>query len=166
MSIKGGKKSQGFYKGIFKISYPHKYCGMKPPIYRSSWEARFCGFLDNNKNVIKWDSEPSKMTIQYILPDGTEHKYVPDYYVEMKTRDGRIKKFLIEVKPSDQSPYHSPPPKEPKRKSAKAMRNFRGKLKMYLKNKYKWIEAEKWCKKRGLKFIVYTEIEACGGFKG
>ena len=106
------------------------------------------------------------MEINYVLPDGTKHRYIPDYYVEMRTRDGRVKKFLVEVKPQKQDPYSSPPPKEPKNKTAKAMRNYRKALRTYMTNACKFEAAEKWCKKRGIKFIVYTEVHAAGAFSG
>ena len=153
------KGRAGFYQGKYKISYPGKYLGQKAPIARSSWEFTFMAFLDNNANVSKWISEPPTMTIGYKLPDGSSHRYIPDFYVEMKTKSGRTKRFLIEVKPSKQSPYHSPPPKEPKRRTTKAIANWRQALKMYITNKLKWEAAEKYCKTKGIKFMVMTEIE-------
>jgi hypothetical protein len=153
-----------FYQGVYKLQNPEKYAGNKAPIYRSSWEAKFDRFLDMNKNVVKWISEPSQMVIPYVLPDGSTHSYIPDYYVEMKLLDGSIRKFIVEVKPSKQSPFHSPPPKPPKKQTSKSMSNYRAALKTYTINKFKWLAAQEWCKKRGIRFIVYTEIEAKGGF--
>jgi hypothetical protein len=153
-----------FYKGKFCLHRPEKYMGNKSPVYRSSWEAKFFWWLENNKNVIKWESEPPKMKINYKLPDGSSHVYTPDVYVEMRTNDGRIKPFLVEIKPSAESPRHSPVPSEPKRKTNKAMSNYRTRVKTYFKNKSKWAATEEWCKKRGITFIVYTEIESGGAF--
>ena len=154
-----------FYQGKYRLQNPDKYAGVKAPIFRSGWEAKFFNFLDMNKNVSKWISEPSQMNIAYTLPDGTAHRYVPDVYCEMKLKDGSIKKFLIEIKPSSQSPFHVPPPAKPKRQTSKSMRNWRAAVKAYMTNKFKWMAAQAWCTKRGIKFIVFTEKESNGAFK-
>jgi hypothetical protein len=154
----------GFYQGKYKILNPEKYTGAKAPICRSGWEFKFARFLDVNKNVLAWDSEPSQMKIPYNLPDGTSHVYIPDFVVSMRTKDGRVKRFLVEIKPSAQSPYHTKMPAEPKNKTAKALRNHAAKMKMWVTNKFKWEATEKYCKKRGIAFLVYTEIEAKGAF--
>jgi hypothetical protein len=155
-----------FYQGIYKMENPSKYIGGKAPMMRSGWEFKFARFLDLNDNVVKWASEHSKTVIPYKYPDGSNHRYIPDFWVEMRLRGGEVRKFLIEIKPSKESPYHVDAPKEPKRKTAKALRNYGAKLRTYMINKCKWDAAEEWCKKRGITFLVYTEIESGTAFTG
>jgi len=155
-----------FYKGVYKVKHPEKYIGTAKPICRSGWEFTFARFLDLNKNVIRWGSELPTTVIEYTMPDFSKHRYIPDYYVEMRTREGNVRKFLVEVKPSKQSPRHVPPPKEPKKKTSKSLAQYRAALKVYVTNALKWKAAEEWCKARGITFLVITEKEAGIGFIG
>ena len=151
-----------FKQGLYKVMHPEKYIGQKPPIYRSSWELQFNKGLDFNINCVKWASEYKKTEISYKQPDGSIHRYIPDYYVEMRLPEGQVRKFLVEVKPWDQSPGLAPPPQEPKRKTAKALRNYQIRLNAYTINACKWAAARDWCKKRGITFLVVTEKDVPG----
>jgi hypothetical protein len=155
-------KSSGFYQGQFIVENKQKYIGTKAPIYRSGWERDLCAFFDKNKVCIKWVSEPDFLIIPYTLPDGTKHLYHPDFYCEMMGDNGKIKKFLIEVKPAAQSPKHSKPPKEPKIKNTKTMSQWQKKMQMYMVNKFKWDNTEAYLRKYhpDISFMVLTEIEA------
>lgn len=155
-------KSRGFFQGTYIVENRQKYLGTKIPIYRSSWEADMCRFFDLSKTCLKWISEPDEFNIPYELPDGSKHIYHPDFYVEMMTDDGTIKKFLVEVKPAAESPRHNPPPKEPRVKNTRTMSQFSKKIRTYYTNKIKWDTAEKYLKKYkpDVKFMVVTEIEA------
>ena len=54
-------------------------------------------WCDKNENVLQWGSE--EIVIPYISPvDRRVHRYFPDFYVKAKTRDERIKKYIVEVK--------------------------------------------------------------------
>lgn len=140
-----------FKKGIYKLVHPEKYMLPNPPVYRSSWEQRICYYMDHNTNVIKWASEPFK--IKYFLPtDGKWHKYTPDFYCEINTNQG-IKIQLIEVKPKQQSK----PPKPPKKKTAKSLRNFKALQLTVFKNQQKWEAAELLCKQKGWDWKIITE---------
>ena len=67
-------------------------------------------WCDKNENVLQWGSE--EIVIPYISPvDRRVHRYFPDFYVKAKTRDERIKKYIVEVKPEKQCQA----PKRPKR---------------------------------------------------
>ena len=68
---------------------------------------------------------------------------------------GTIKEYVLEIKPYAQSVK----PKPPKRRTAKAMRNFRNLQVVVKKNEFKWEAAERYCKKRGWVFKVITENE-------
>jgi len=152
-------KSKGFYQGIYKIKRPNKYMGKnKPPVYRSNWEAQFCAFLDNSANVRIWDSEPDNIKIFYHTPDLKQHRYHPDFYVEMKNKQGIYKKYLVEIKPFAQSPRHSKP-KEPKRKNTKRYNNYLNLIRTHITNGLKWDAAEKWCEANDCIFLVLSEKE-------
>ena len=71
-------------------------------------------WCDKNENVLQWGSE--EIVIPYISPvDRRVHRYFPDFYVKAKTRDERIKKYIVEVKPEKQCQA----PKRPKRQTKK-----------------------------------------------
>lgn len=119
----------------------------------------FFNWAETNKNVIRWCSECVK--IPYAWPDGSIHQYYTDAYVEMLTNDGTIQKFLVEIKPVGKGPVkdkngviHTPKP--PKRKTAKAMKNYINEMQNYQKNVNKWKAAQAFCQKKGWKFIVLT----------
>jgi hypothetical protein len=146
-----------FHQGTYKPENPEKYMGNKPPYYRSSWELRCFKYFDNNKNIISWGSET--VTIPYFSAlDNKNHRYYPDIYAKVRTRDGKVKEYIIEIKPLDQSIK----PKPPKNKTAKAMKNYRNKLKVYMLNEFKWTAAREFCEKRGMDFKVITEVEIYG----
>ena len=102
------------YKGKYIPTNPHKYIGnQQNVIYRSLWERRFMVYCDTTDKVIKWASE--EVTVKYISPlDRKWHKYYPDFLAEVKTKDGGIKTFLIEVKP-----YKQPKPPVIKKRKTK-----------------------------------------------
>ena len=132
------------YSGKYKPINPKKYKGDPTRIiYRSLWERKFMNFCDTKPSVTKWASE--EIFIPYRSPkDGKIHRYYPDFY--MKTGG---KESIIEIKPLKQCS----PPKEPKRKTAR----YKAECLTYLVNQAKWKYAKKWCKARGLSFVVLTE---------
>jgi len=150
MNIKNNKpnKNSGFSQGYFPINECQKYIGKGPIIYRSSWERKFCMYCESNPQILQWSSEPVK--IKYINSlDGREHSYFPDYYMKLDNGD----EYLIEVKPSAQLQKPTPP----KRKTKKAVANYKYAYEMYVTNMCKIQFAEHWCHKRGWKFLVVTE---------
>jgi hypothetical protein len=131
-----------------------KYIGSKDPVCRSSWERKACIYLDTNENILEWGSEC--LIIQYYNPiDGKNHKYYPDFYCRVKKRDGTFAEYIIEIKPIAQSVA----PKIPKKKTAKALENYRAAQQVVMKNKFKWEAAETYCNKHGYEFKVITENE-------
>lgn len=123
-------------KSIYKPSNPEKYQGNSNNIIcRSSWERRFCAWCDNNPNILKWASE--EFSIPYISPkDNRVHRYYPDYLIEVKESGGRIKKYVVEVKPRNKHNHQrkvsvslnhmfmSPSPMLSTRQSGKQQRSF------------------------------------------
>lgn len=142
---------QKSYSGRFKPSNPGKYKGDPTNIiYRSLWERKFMVWCDLNENVLEWGSE--EIIIPYISPvDGRVHRYFPDFYVRARTRDGRITKLIIEVKPQSQVS----PPKRQKRVTKKYLTE----VKTYVVNDAKWKAAREYCADRRMEFVILTERE-------
>ena len=58
-------------------------------------------YCDLNENILEWGSE--EIAIPYRSPvDRKIHRYFPDFYVKLKETTGKIKKYIIEVKPKKQ----------------------------------------------------------------
>ena len=97
------------YSGKFTPKNPQKYVGDHTNIiYRSSWECKVMSWLDRNADVISWASE--ELIIPYVSPvDSRTHRYFPDFIVKVKSKDGKTKTMIIEVKPKKQT-------KEPEKK--------------------------------------------------
>lgn len=142
-----------FQQGFFKPLNPEKYVGnVNNIVYRSSWELKVFSLFDKHPDVLKWGSE--EIIIKYYNPhDQTYHRYFPDIIALMKDKDGKVKKYLIEIKPFCQTI----PPVMSKRK----------RLKTYVKecitygvNQAKWKAAKEWCERQNLNFLVLTEKEA------
>lgn len=128
---------------------PDKYAGdAKNIVTRSSWETRAMQFLDMNVNVIMWASE--EFHIQYISPiDSRPHRYFCDFLAKMKTRDGSLKTYLIEVKPN-------------KERSAPTTRNkkqFLSEMQTFMVNTAKWNAAQAFCDAKGITFLILDEYD-------
>jgi hypothetical protein len=116
MKPKLGKKNPNYKQGIFKPTNPLKYKGSFPVVYRSGLELQVFRWMDNNVNVTSWGSE--SVVIPYQSPlDGRVHRYFPDLVAHLNSRDGTIKKLLIEIKPERQTL----PPINTGRKAPKTM---------------------------------------------
>jgi hypothetical protein len=143
------KKNLNYKQGIFNPKDPKKYKGSLPIIYRSGLELKSFRYLDNNPNVLTWGSE--SIVIPYQSPaDGKIHRYFVDLVAALKSKDGTIKKLLIEVKPEKQTR----PPTITAKKKQKTM--------LYEKyqwavNQAKWQAARAWCKTKGYIFIIMNE---------
>jgi len=138
-------------QGRFKPRNPNKYKGDPTNIiYRSSWERKFANWCDLNEAVIQWQSE--EFFIPYKNPiDGKYHRYFPDFLVKIKTAEGVLETWVVEIKPMNQV-------KEPKIQTRKT-KKYITEVKTYAINRYKWDYALEWCKDRGYKFIILTEKE-------
>ena len=137
------------YKTKYKTRNPSKYIGDPTNIIcRSLWERRVCKYLDDNINVIRWGSE--ELVIPYYSPvDRKKHRYYPDFIAEIKDNEGKVKTYVIEVKPKKQTK----PPKKPKRQT----KSYINECMTFAVNEAKWNSANKFCKKEGWKFIILTE---------
>jgi hypothetical protein len=131
-----------FSQGEFIPSNPHKIVGNAKIIFRSGWELRVMTLLDQHPSVINWASE--SVAIPYKSPlDGKMHRYIPDFLVVYKDKNGIQKAELIEVKPA----------KEAIAENAKSKRD-RAAL---VVNTAKWAAAMTWCKRNGIHFRILTE---------
>lgn len=138
------------YKTKYFPINPTKYIGDSTKILcRSLWERKFCKFLDNNPNILRWSFETLK--IPYISPkDNNVHIYYPDFIIEKRTKIGLIKTSVIEIKPFKQTQE----PKYKKSKKAMIMEAL-----TYSINTAKWDAAKEFCKKHEWEFIILTEKE-------
>ena len=139
------------YKGKYYPSYPKKYKGDPTNIiYRSLWERKFMVYCDKNERILEWGSE--EIVLPYISPiDNKVHRYFPDFYIKVQENTGRIKRYLIEVKPLKQTMK----PKKPKRQT----KNYLREVYEYAKNQAKWKAATEYCEDRMWEFKVMTENE-------
>ena len=137
------------YSGKFQPSYPRKYKGDPTNIiYRSLWERRFMVYCDLNENILEWGSE--EIALPYRSPiDNRIHRYFPDFYIKVKESSGKIKKYIIEIKPKKQTI-------EPQVKKRKT-KSYIYEVYEYAKNQAKWKAAEEFCKDRMWEFRVLTE---------
>jgi hypothetical protein len=141
------------YKGFYRIRNPEKYRGNPTQcVFRSLWERKFMKFCDFNKNVLSWSSEEIK--VPYRSPmDNRIHRYFVDFWVEMVNKEGKIQKYLIEIKPKRQTI-------EPVLKKSK--RSFVNEMRTFIINTEKWKSARNFCENRGWKFLILTEDQLFG----
>ena len=139
------------YRGKYYPSFPRKYKGDPTNIiYRSLWERKFMVYCDKNQNILEWASE--EIAIPYRSPiDNRVHRYFPDFYMKVKETNGKIKNYVIEVKPAKQTI----PPKKPKRQTKGYIREAYE----YARNQAKWKMAKEFCADRQWEFKVVTEKE-------
>ena len=138
-------------KSIFKPQHPEKYQGNANNIVcRSSWERRFCRWCDTNENILRWASE--EFSIGYISPvDNRPHRYYPDFLIEVKESNGKVKKYVVEVKPKKQT--------LPPKKKSRVTKSYIYECKQYAVNQAKWAAAAEFCLDNGVEFKIITEDE-------
>ena len=139
------------YKGKYYPSFPRKYKGDPTNIiYRSLWERKFMVYCDKNQNILEWASE--EIAIPYRSPiDNRVHRYFPAFYMNVRETNGKIKNYVIEVKPAKQTK----PPTKPKRQTKGYIREAYE----YARNQAKWKMAKEFCADRQWEFKVVTEKE-------
>ena len=107
-------------------------------------------YCDSHPGVLSWSSE--EHIVPYISPiDNRPHRYFVDFVVTVQKPDGTTETLMIEVKPKAQTK----PPKRPA--NGKVTRRFIREVETWGVNSAKWAAAEKYCEKRGWKFIHMTE---------
>jgi hypothetical protein len=138
------------YKGWFIPKNPSKYKGkVNQIVYRSNWELRVMKWLDENINVIWWSSE--ELIIRYRSSiDQRIHRYFPDFVTKIKTKDGKEKVLVLEVKPFKQT-------QKPIQK--RRTKRYLEEAKTYVVNQEKWKAADIFCQEHGWEFKILTEKE-------
>ena len=139
------------YRGKYHPSFPRKYKGDPTNIiYRSLWERKFMVYCDRNAKILEWGSE--EIALPYISPhDSRVHRYFTDFYIKVQENTGKVKRYLIEVKPLKQTVK----PKKPKRQTKGYIREAFE----YARNQAKWKAAKEYCADRMWEFKVITEKE-------
>jgi len=147
-----GRRKGEWYQGVFVPEHPDKCINKTEINFRSAWEKRFLFWLDTNPSVIKYGYEVITIPYRYDV-DGKIHRYMVDFYAEIMTKDKKLERYLIEVKPKRQGQK----PTMPKRKSAKSIKNYLYEARSYIKNKNKWESAQAFCKQNGMTFKILNE---------
>lgn len=138
------------YSGRYIPKNPKKYRGDPSKIvYRSLWERKFMVYCDFNDSIVEWGSE--EVIIPYVSPwDNRVHRYFPDFYIKVKQKTGKYKKFIIEVKPKNQC---TPPTTTPKKRTSKWYND----VKTWGINEAKWKSATQWCEDNNMQFQILNE---------
>lgn len=138
-----------YHKGKFQPKNPEKYVGdASNIIFRSGWEKKFMVFADSNPQVLKWCSE--ELVINYFSKvDNKMHRYFPDFVMSVKNNKGEIKKYVVEIKPEDQT--------VPPKKRNRVTQRYINEMATYSVNCSKWEAAEAWCKNNNMEFLIMTE---------
>jgi hypothetical protein len=100
-------------------------------------------FCDENPSIQAWASEAVKIPYRNPLT-GRHTIYVPDFFIQYKTKKGKNMVELIEVKPNNQTTMES----------AGKSRHNQAHVAL---NMAKWEAARAYCKSKGLTFRVVTE---------
>ena len=139
------------YKGKYKVRNYKKYKGDPTGVvYRSLWERKFMKWCDGNPNILEWWSE--ELAIPYYDPVQKKwRRYLPDFWMKVKEKNGKVESYLVEVKPKRQVEG----PKPQKRKTKKYLREVFD----YATNQAKWQAAQEYCNDRLWKFMLVTERE-------
>jgi hypothetical protein len=134
------------YSGTFKPRNPQKYIGdHRKIVYRSTWECRYMDWLDRNDDVMSWASE--ELIVPYVSPvDGKRHRYFPDFLVKIRTKDGKLKTLMVEIKPLKQS--------RPPEKRKRFTKQYITEVTTWGVNRAKWKAAIEYCKDRKWEFVV------------
>lgn len=154
---KKNKKGQNkYHQGKFFPQNSMKYIGNTPILYRSSWEFAFCKWCDMNDKVNKWSTESLEIPYQLVNGSGNieNHRYLPDFYVEMTTNEqDKYERLIIELKPLKETIA----PTQPIKQTQKILENYYYSVQSFKKNLFKWHFAKDWCEKRHMKFVIVTE---------
>jgi len=155
--------SSTWKQDYYELKNPKKYIGKNSPFFRSSWEERWMYYCDHNTNVVRWASELVNIPYLYEI-ENKKRTYITDGYMEVLDKNGKIQKYIVEIKPEKQGPIltergfdYSNKPKEPKRKTKKSVENYQYAMKKYVENKNKWESAIKYCNKKGYKFVLINK---------
>ena len=104
--------------------------------------------LDTNPSVVKWSNE--EIVIPYLSPvDNRWHRYFPDFFVQVKNKQGILEAMILEVKPKSQA--------KPPVKKSKITKRYINEVMTWGVNEAKWKASVEYCKDRNWQFKVITE---------
>lgn len=137
--------------GHFYPTNKQKYKGdVDGIVFRSNLEKFYFNFFDKNKDVLFWNSE--EVVVPYTSPvDGKNHRYFVDCWVKVKNKSGKIKEYLIEIKPD----FETKPPILPK--SGKMTNTYKRQCATWLVNNKKWDAATIFADRNNMEFVKLTE---------
>lgn len=136
--------------GRYSPRFPHKYVGNPNNIvFRSGWERTFMEYCDNNSSIVSWSSE-ELFVPYYLVTDRKWHRYFPDFLINIKTKEGPVVTWLVEIKPQSQT-------RHPGTKKFSSNRRQLKEALEYEKNQAKWTAANAYCQARGWQFKILTE---------
>lgn len=142
--------------GVYQCKFPAKFAGKDPNQveFRSLLERSYMKFFDTHPSVEVWGYEqniiPYVIEMEGQIIDPKVRRYFVDFFVKFREKDGKIKKYLIEIKPKT----FTQKPKVPKNGPTKA---YQERLLEYYKNESKWTTAAKYCASHDAVFKVLTE---------
>lgn len=143
------------YKGKYRVKNPKKYKGNHLDcVYRSLKERQVMVYCDSCPEIEGWGSET--VVVRYLYEvDNKVHRYFTDFYVEIRTKSGELRKMILEYKPFSQTK----PPQQSKKNPNhwKKRKRFVTEQLTYIKNRNKWSAANQWAKDNGMDFYVITE---------
>ena len=139
-------------KGKYIVKNLHKYIGKKHPVFKSMWEQNIFFMLDNNPFIKKWGYECQPIPYFNIVTQKNT-MYYPDIFFHRVDEQGNHMQFLLEIKPHK----FTRPPVPPKTRNAAALERFRRQKAAYAINLCKWEEAEKWCRRHNVEWMLVTE---------
>lgn len=158
-----------FKQGYYIPKHPEK-CLTKENVYRSGWEYFFMRWCDDSPAIVRWASEPVKIqyknpvaNMEYCVKNGLDPQnpinwkvcnYYTDFWIELRTAEGYIRKIFIEIKPFSQT---QPPKPINESASLKDHKRYNREAETYLVNKSKWESATLEFQRRGAEFMVVTE---------
>lgn len=144
--------AMSFVQGRYNPDNPKKYIGdVNNIVYRSSYERVAFQWIDREPNIVAWSSE--ERVIPYFSPvDNKMHRYFCDLEIYVKQPSGPPKRFLIEIKPYDQTI-------KPRKTKTKKDTTFLNEVMTYAVNQAKWKAARAWCQENNADFIIWTEKE-------
>jgi len=83
--------------------------------------------------------------------DNRPHRYYPDFLIEVKESNGKVKKYVVEVKPKKQT--------LPPKKKSRVTKTYLYECRQYAVNQAKWKAASEFCLDNGVEFKIITEDE-------
>ena len=98
--------------------------------------------------VISWSSE--EIIVPYKSPvDGKWHRYFPDFVIKVKSKNGELKTWMIEVKPKKQTKEPVP--------QRRVTKQYITEVTTWGVNQAKWKAATEFCLDRKWEFVIFTE---------